>query len=168
MTARWSLKSFQGGKQSSLVLLSSVSTRVIDLLLLFDRGMVFLPVSLIISSPVFFTVVSVSTTISWSTRINDMLQKEDTKSNHCELLIIVRNNVIICFIFYALYSNLKSRLFMQGSGIILKITTDICLVLISLCQVRPFATRRLVKDRIKVDRYDEFTVPLQKGGRTQH
>ena len=97
-----------------------------------------------------------------------MLQKEDTKSNHCELLIIVRNNVIICFIFYALYSNLKSRLFMQGSGIILKITTDICLVLISLCQVRPFATRRLVKDRIKVDRYDEFTVPLQKGGRTQH
>ena len=57
---------------------------------------------------------------------------------------------------------------MQGSGIILKITTDICLVLISLCQVLPFATRRLVKDRIKVDRYDEFTVPLQKGGRTQH
>ena len=97
-----------------------------------------------------------------------MLQKEDTKSNHCELLIIVRNNVIICFIFYALYSNLKSRLFMQGSGIILKITTDICLVLISLCQIRPFATRRLGKDRIKVDRYDEFTVPLQKGGRTQH
>ena len=34
---------------------------------------------------------------------------------------------------------------MQCSGIILKITTDLHLVLILLCQVRPFATRRLVK-----------------------
>ena len=35
---------------------------------------------------------------------------------------------------------------MQCSGIILKITTDLHLVLILLCQVRPFATRRLVKE----------------------
>ena len=35
---------------------------------------------------------------------------------------------------------------MQCSGIILKITTDSHLVLILLCQVRPFATRRLVKE----------------------
>ena len=56
---------------------------------------------------------------------------------------------------------------MQCSGIIPKITTDLHLVLILLCQVRPFATRRLVKE-IMVDRYDEFTVPVQKVGRTQH
>ena len=35
---------------------------------------------------------------------------------------------------------------MQCSGIILKITTDLHLVLILLCQVRPFVTRRLVKE----------------------
>ena len=35
---------------------------------------------------------------------------------------------------------------MQCSGIILKITTDLHLVLILLCQVRPFATLRLVKE----------------------
>ena len=35
---------------------------------------------------------------------------------------------------------------MQCSGIILKITTDIHLVLIFLCQVHPFATRRLVEE----------------------
>ena len=35
---------------------------------------------------------------------------------------------------------------MQCSGIILKIRTDLHLVLILLCQVRPFATRRLVKE----------------------
>ena len=35
---------------------------------------------------------------------------------------------------------------MQCSGIIPKITTDLHLVLILLCQVRPFATRRLVKE----------------------
>ena len=35
---------------------------------------------------------------------------------------------------------------MQCSGIILKITTDLHLVLILLCQVRPFATRRLGKE----------------------
>ena len=35
---------------------------------------------------------------------------------------------------------------MQCSGIILKITTDLHLVLILLCQLRPFATRRLVKE----------------------
>ena len=35
---------------------------------------------------------------------------------------------------------------MLCSGIILKITTDLHLVLILLCQVRPFATRRLVKE----------------------
>ena len=35
---------------------------------------------------------------------------------------------------------------MQCSGIILKITTDLHLVLILLCQVRLFATRRLVKE----------------------
>ena len=61
-------------------------------------------------------------------------------------MITGQNNKIICSIFYALNSNLKSRLFMQCSGIILKITTDLHLVLILLCQVRPFATRRLVKE----------------------
>ena len=35
---------------------------------------------------------------------------------------------------------------MQWSGIILKIKTDLHLVLILLYQVRPFATRRLVKE----------------------
>ena len=35
---------------------------------------------------------------------------------------------------------------MQCSGIILKITRDLHLVLILLCQVRPFVTRRLVKE----------------------
>ena len=35
---------------------------------------------------------------------------------------------------------------MQCSGIILKITTDLRLVLILLCQVRLFATRRLMKE----------------------
>ena len=35
---------------------------------------------------------------------------------------------------------------MQCSGIILKITVDLHLVLILLCQVRPFVTRRLVKE----------------------
>ena len=35
---------------------------------------------------------------------------------------------------------------MQCSGIILKITTDSHLVLILLCQIRLFATRRLVKE----------------------
>ena len=75
-----------------------------------------------------------------------MLQKEDTKNNHYELLITGQNNKIICSIFYALRSNLKSRLFMQCSGIILKITTDSHFVLILLCQVRPFATRGLVKE----------------------
>ena len=35
---------------------------------------------------------------------------------------------------------------MQCSGIILKITTDLHLILILFCQVRPFATRRLVKE----------------------
>ena len=69
--------------------------------------------------------------------------------------------------FYALNRNLKSRLFMQCSGIILKIITDLHLVLISLCQVRPFATRRSVKEDM-VDWYDEFTVPVQYVGRTQH
>ena len=49
-------------------------------------------------------------------------------------------------IFYALYSNLKSRLFMQCSGIILKISTDLHPLLILLCQIRPFPTRRLVKE----------------------
>ena len=56
---------------------------------------------------------------------------------------------------------------MQCSGIILKIITDLHLVLISLCQVRPFATRRSVKEDM-VDWYDEFTVPVQYVGRTQH
>ena len=74
-----------------------------------------------------------------------MLQEEDAKSNHYELLITGQNNKIICSIFYALNSNLNSRLFIQCSGIILKIT-DLHLVLILLCQVRPFATRRLVKE----------------------
>ena len=35
---------------------------------------------------------------------------------------------------------------MECSGIILKITIDLHLVLILLCQVRPFAIRRLVKE----------------------
>ena len=35
---------------------------------------------------------------------------------------------------------------MQCSGIILKITTDLQLVLIFLCQIRPFVTRRLVQE----------------------
>ena len=35
---------------------------------------------------------------------------------------------------------------MQCSGIILKIRTDLHLVLILLCQVRPYATRSLVKE----------------------
>ena len=35
---------------------------------------------------------------------------------------------------------------MQCKGIILKIATDLLLVLILLCQVRPFVTRRLVKE----------------------
>ena len=35
---------------------------------------------------------------------------------------------------------------MQCSGTILNITTDLHLVLILLCQVRPFATERLVKE----------------------
>ena len=35
---------------------------------------------------------------------------------------------------------------MQCSGIILKIPTDLHLVLILLCQVRPFATLKLVKE----------------------
>ena len=35
---------------------------------------------------------------------------------------------------------------MQCSGIILKITTDLHLVLTLLCQVRPFVTQRLVKE----------------------
>ena len=35
---------------------------------------------------------------------------------------------------------------MQCSGIILKIPTDLYLVLILLCQVRPFATLKLVKE----------------------
>ena len=39
-----------------------------------------------------------------------------------------------------------SRLFMQCSGIILNTTTDLQLVLILLSQVRPFATRRLLKE----------------------
>ena len=61
-------------------------------------------------------------------------------------MITGKNNKIICSIFYALNSNLKSRLFMQCSGIILKIITDSHLVLILLCQVSPFATWRLVKE----------------------
>ena len=61
-----------------------------------------------ISSPVLFTVLSVAPTNSWSTRINDMLQKEDTKSNHYQLLITGQKNIIISCIFYALYNNLKS------------------------------------------------------------
>ena len=72
--------------------------------------------------------------------------KEDTKSNHYQLLITGQRNLIISCIFYALYSNLKSILFMQCSGVILKITTDLHLVLIFLCQVRLFATRRLVEE----------------------
>ena len=48
--------------------------------------------------------------------------------------------------FYSLYSNLKSSFFMQCNGIILKITTDSHLVLIFLCQVRPFVTWRSVKE----------------------
>ena len=60
-------------------------------------------------------------------------------------MITGKNNKIECSIFYALNSNLESRQFMQCSGIILKITPDLHLVLILLCQVRPFATRRLVK-----------------------
>ena len=75
-----------------------------------------------------------------------MLQKEDTKSNHYYLLTSGQNNMIICYIFYALYINLKSRLLMQCSGTILKIATDLHLVLILLCQVRLFATQRLVKE----------------------
>ena len=75
-----------------------------------------------------------------------MLQKEDTKSNHYYLLTSGQNNMIICYIFYALYINLKSRLVMQCSGTILKIATDLHLVLILLCQVRLFATQRLVKE----------------------
>ena len=35
---------------------------------------------------------------------------------------------------------------MQYSGIVLKITIDLYLVLIFLCQICPFATRRLVKE----------------------
>ena len=35
---------------------------------------------------------------------------------------------------------------MQCSGIILKITTDLQLVLIFLCQVRPFVIQRLVQE----------------------
>ena len=75
-----------------------------------------------------------------------MLQKEDTKSSRYYLLITGKNNKIICSIFCALSSNLNSRLFIQCSGTILKITADLHLVFILLCQVRPFATRRLVKE----------------------
>ena len=60
-------------------------------------------------------------------------------------MITGQNNIIICSIFYAIYSNLKSRLFMRCSGFIVKITTDLHLVLILLCQVCTIATRRLVK-----------------------
>ena len=49
---------------------------------------------------------------------------------------------------------------MQCSDIILKITTDLRLLLILLCQVRPFATRKLVKE--------DNGRPVQKVGRTQH
>ena len=61
-------------------------------------------------------------------------------------MITGQNNKVICSIFYALNSNLKSRLFMQCSGIILKITPDLHLVLILICQVCPFAIRTLVKE----------------------
>ena len=63
----------------------------------------------IISSPVLFTVLSVAPTNSWSTWINDVLQKEDTESNHYQLMITGQKNIIIIScIFYALYNNLKS------------------------------------------------------------
>ena len=61
-------------------------------------------------------------------------------------MVTGQNNITIRCIFYALYSNLKSRLLMQCSGIIPMITTDLHIVLIFLCQVRPFATRKLVKE----------------------
>ena len=61
-------------------------------------------------------------------------------------MITGQNNIIIYTIFYALYSNSKSRLFMRCSGIILKIRTDLHLVFILLCLVHPFATRRFVKE----------------------
>ena len=54
---------------------------------------------------------------------------------------------------------------MQCSGIILRITTDLHLLLILHCQVRPIATRSDVRTgwrkRIIVDWYDEITVPVQ-------
>ena len=52
------------GSERSKFLSSQSKIRVIDLSLLFERGTVFSPVSVIISSPLLLTVVSVSTTNS--------------------------------------------------------------------------------------------------------
>ena len=54
---------------------------------------------------------------------------------------------------------------MQCSGIILRITTDLHLLLILLCQVRPIATRRLAKEdnsRLVRRNYGTGTIGWQK------